>query len=182
MRRASAATILILAIAAILAGCGGSGSSGVSASTYVKSICSAVGTFERDVATRSSNLNLSSLSDASKGKQALQGFLAAIVEDADKASSKLRAAGTPKVSNGSKIASTLVKAFDQLKNALQNAKSQAGNLPTSSPTAFKNAAESLGKQVQSSLTAIGSSLSGLKSPELEKAAQKEPTCKSISSG
>ncbi len=182
MRRLSAATLLALVISGVLAGCGGSGSSGVSAATYVKSICSAVGPFEKDVATRSSSLNLSALSNASQGKKALQDFLTAIVADADKARSKLQAAGTPKVANGKKIASTLVDSFTRLKGALQQAQSQAGSLPTSSPAAFKSAAQALGTRVQSSMTAISGSLSGLKSPELERAAAKDPTCKSLASG
>jgi hypothetical protein len=184
MRRTSAAILVALATMAILAGCGGSsGGSGVSAATYVKSICGAVGPFEKDVAARSSALsNLSSLSNASQGKKALQGFLTALVSDTDQAVSKLKAAGTPNVKNGKQIAASLVKAFGQLKAAMQKAQSSAGSLPTSSADAFKSAAQGLGTSVQTSMSSIGSSLSTLKSPELEKAAAKDPTCKSLSSG
>ena len=177
------ALILTCAMTAALAGCGGSsGSSGVSASAYVKSICAAVGPFEKDVQARSSALNLSSLSNASQGKTALQGFLTAVVADTDKAISQLKAAGTPDVTNGSKIASTLVQAFSALKGALAQAASRAQSLPTTSPAAFKTAAQALGTAVQTSMSSIGSSLNGLKSADLEKAAAHDPTCKSLAGG
>jgi predicted small secreted protein len=183
MKRKSTAILLVLAITALLAGCGGSsGGSGVSAGAYVKSICSAVGPFEKDVASRSSALSSLTSVSPSQGKQALQGFLSAVVSDTDKAVNKLKSAGTPNVSKGKQIANTLVKAFTELKTALQGAQKQASSLPTTSPTAFKNAAQALGTSIQSSMSAIGSSLNNLKSPDLEKAASKEPTCKSIGSG
>ena len=182
MRRLSAVILLTLASTAVLAGCGGSKSSGVTAASYVKSICGAVGPFEKDVATRSTALSKLSASNPTQGKKALQDFLSAIVSDTNKTVSDLKAAGTPKVANGKQIAATLVKAFTELHGALQQAESKANSLPTSSATAFKTAAQSLGTSVQSSMSSIGSSLNGLKSPDLAKAAAKDSTCKSLATG
>jgi hypothetical protein len=166
------------AIAALLAGCGSS-SSGVSASSYVKSICNAVTPFEKDVTTRSSALNLTTLTNASAGKKALQGFLSAVATDTDQVITRLKAAGSPNVSNGDKIAKGVVNAFTQLKSAMSRAVTQANSLPTNTPQAFKTAAQNLGTTVRSSMTSIGSGLSSLKSTDLEKAAAKEPACKSL---
>lgn len=176
----TASLLATLTITAALAGCGGSGgSSGVSPSAFMSSLCSTVGPFEKDVQARTSALNLSSLTNAAQGKKALQDFLSAVVADTDKAVSQLKAAGIPKVTNGSQISAQLVKAFTALKTTLAAAASKAGSLPTSSPAAFKAAAQSLGTSVQTSMSSIGSSLNGLKSPELEKAAAKEPACKTL---
>ncbi len=174
--------LVVLAMTAVLAGCGGSSSSKVSPAAYVKSICSTVGPFERSVQARSSALNLSSITDATHGKQALQSFLNDVVADTDKAVSQLKAAGTPDVNNGQKISTALVGAFTQLRGALHQAATNAGSLPTSSPQAFKTAAQSLGNTVKGSMTSIGSSLQGLQSPDLEKAAAKEPSCKTLAAG
>ena len=168
--------------ALVVAGCGSSGSSKVTPAAYVKSICSAIAPFERDVQTRSSALNFSSIKNASQGKSALHGFLTAIVSDTGDAVAKLKSAGTPNVSNGKAIANGIVGAFTQLKSALSQAAQKSESLPTSSPQAFKSGAQSLGLQVRSSMSNIGASLSGLRSPELEKAAAKEPACKSLASG
>jgi hypothetical protein len=178
--RKAAAIFGVLAIAATLTACGGSsGSSGATPAAYVKSICQAVGPFEKDVQARSSALDLSTIKSAADGKKALQGFLSAIASDTDGAVSKLKAAGSPNVSNGSKISAAIVSAFTQLKSALDKAASQAGSLPVTSPAAFKTAAQALGTSVQSSMSSIGSSLNGLKSADLEKAAKSEPSCQTL---
>lgn len=170
---------LVVMAAVVLAGCGSSSSSGVSPAAYVKSICSAIGPFEKDVQSRSSALNLSSLTSAAQGKSALHNFLNAVVSDTDAAVSKLKAAGTPNVKNGKAISTGIVSAFTQLRTALAGAASQASSLPTGSPAAFKTAAEKLGTDVRSSMSSIGASLGNLKSADLEKAAAKEPACKSL---
>jgi hypothetical protein len=166
---------------AVLTGCGSSGSSssGVTPAVYVKSICTAVAPFEADVVKRSEELNVATLANAAQGKKAIQGFLSAVSNDTDQALSKLKAAGTPKISNGKQLADTVVSAFTQLKGAVAHALDQADALPTSSPDAFKKAATDLGSTVRTSMSGIGASLGRLKSPELEKAAAKEPACTSL---
>lgn len=168
-----------LAISLALTACGGSSSSTVSPAAYVKSICQAVGPFEREVAARSKALNFGSIKSPAQGKQALQSFLGSIASGTDQAVSKLKNSGTPKVTNGKQIQAAIVGAFTQLKNALGQAVTSADQLPTSSPTAFRSAAVTLGKTVQGSMSGIGSSLSGLKSAELQSAAKTEPTCQHL---
>jgi hypothetical protein len=167
-----------VAIAAILAGCGSSASS-VSTGTYVKSICQAVGPWETDIQTRSSALDVSKITNASQGKTALQSFLSGAVADTDRALTQIKSAGTPNVSNGKQIQAAMVNAFTMLKSTLSQAATQAGSLPTSSPEAFKTAAQALGNNVRTSMGSIGSSLSGLNNADLQKAAAKEPACKSL---
>jgi hypothetical protein len=177
--RKISACLAALAVAASLAACGGGSSSGVSAGTYAKSICNAIGPFEKDVSSRSSALNLSNITSATQGKKALQDFLSAIVADTDQAVNKLKTAGSPNVKDGKKISGAIVSAFSQVKTALTQAQGQANSLPTTDPTAFKNAAQSLGNGIRGSMSNIGSSLTNLKSPELEAAAKKEPACSNL---
>ncbi len=179
LRKLAGAPATALAIA-VLAGCGSSGSSsGVTPAAYVKSICTAVAPFEADVVKRSNQLNVTTLANAEQGKKAIQGFLSAVASDTDQTISKLRAAGTPNVSNGKQLGDTVVSAFTELKAAVGHALNQANALPTSNPEAFKKAATELGNSVRTSMSGIGASLGKLKSPELEKAAAKEPACTSL---
>jgi hypothetical protein len=173
-----------VAVVAVLAGCGGSSSSsstGVTASAYVKAICSAIGPFEKDVQNRSNALNLASITNVSQGKNALVGFLNAMVADTDNTVTQLKAAGTPDIKSGQQISNSVVTAFSQLKAALARAATQAKKLPTKSPTAFQAAATGLGNTVKTSIGAIGTSLNALQNPDLEKAAATDPTCKSLAS-
>ena len=174
----------ILAITAVLAGCGSSSSSGVAPSAYVRAVCTAVGPFEKDVVTRSSALNLTTINNPAQGKTALQGFLKAVASDTTQALSKLKAGGTPDVKNGKGIASAITGAFSKLNTTMTQAVKQADSLPTNDATAFKSGAQRLGNSVRSSMSNIGTNLQSntLKSPALEQAAAKESACKSLGSG
>jgi hypothetical protein len=180
-KRSSLFAALVLTTV-VVAACGGSsGPSGVSPSAYVKSVCTAVGPFEKDVVSRSSALNLTTIKNAAQGKTALQGFLSAVAADTTSALAKLKAAGVPSIKNGKSIANAIVGAFGQLDGTMSVAVKQAGSIPTNSPSAFKNAAQSLGATVRTSMAKIGTNLqsSTLKSPALEQAAAKESACKTL---
>jgi basic membrane lipoprotein Med (substrate-binding protein (PBP1-ABC) superfamily) len=177
LRTIAACAVLAIAAAA-LAGCGGGGSSSVSPATYVKSVCLALGPFEKDVQTRSAALQHLP-AGAAQRKTALQGFFTAVVGDSDKAVSQLKAAGSPNVKNGSKIESAIVLVFTRFGTAAKQAAGKADALPTNSPTAFQTAATALNNSFSTSMSGIGAGVSGLKSPELDAAEKKEPACKSI---
>ncbi len=179
LRIVAALTALTIAAAA-LAGCGGSGSSSISPATYVKAVCSALGPFEKDVQARSAALqNLPQSKTAAERKSILQGFFVAVVGDSNKAVSQLKAAGTPNVKNGGKIESAIVLVFTRFGTAAKAASTKADALPTTSLPAFQTAANALNSSFTTSMSGIGSGVSGLKSPELDAAEKKEPTCKAI---
>jgi len=177
-----ASLVAAIASASVIAGCGSSSSSsGVSAGAYVKSVCNAVAPFEKDIVSRSNALDATTLSNAAEGKKALQGFLTAVSADTQTALTQLKNAGKPNVKNGKQISAAIVGAFSQLNGAMSQALSQADALPTSSPQAFKTAAQALSTNIRSSMANIGTSLqsSTLKSQELQQAAAKEPACKNL---
>jgi len=151
----------------------------MSTATYVRSVCSAIRPLERDVQTRLSALNSTTASNATEAKQTLQGFLNAVAQDADHALTRIQSAGTPDIANGKQVAGTIVKAFTQLRDAMRAAVAKSNSLPTDSAASFKTAAQALGTSVKGSLTNIDSS--GLSNSEIEKAAAKEPACKSLNS-
>jgi hypothetical protein len=165
-------------VALAVSGCGG-GSSGVSASSYASAVCKSVGAWAKDIQARSGALNVASIGSAAQGKTAILGFMTAAVKDTDTVVSQLQSAGTPSVSNGSTIAAALVTSFKQIDSALAAAETQANALPTTSPAAFKTAAQALATSVRTSLAGIGAGLAGLKSPELQKAAKASPACSTL---
>jgi hypothetical protein len=175
LRGAPALLIVLL----VCAGCGSGGSSKVSAGSYVKSVCSAISPLERDVVTRSSALNNSSASNAADAKKTLEGFLNAIERDSEHAVSRIRAAGTPDISGGKSVAGAIVKTFSELRDAMKVAVTKSQSLPTSSASSFNSAAQALTTSVRGSLNSIDAS--GLSNRDLEKAASKEPACKSLNS-
>lgn len=180
-RKSPLVLAVLAALGAALGGCGSSsaGSDTVTPAAYVTAICKSVGPFETDIATRSSALNSVSINNPAQGKQALEAFLNAASRDTNRAVSQLKAAGSPNVANGKPLASQIVSVFSRLNQALGLAARQAQNLPTSSTSAFRSAAQRLGGSVRNSMTSIGQGLSGLRSAKLEQAAAKDPACQTI---
>ena len=172
------AAIGLLTVLAVCAGCGSSKSSKVSTAAYVKTVCSAISPLEHDVVTRTQALSGATASNAVDAKKTLQGFLAAVGKDADQAVTRIRAAGTPDITNGQSVAADIVKAFTQLRDAMHAAAGKASSLPTDSPSAYKTAAQALNTSVRGSLNNIDAN--GLSNPQIEAAAAKEPVCKSLS--
>ncbi len=171
------AFISVLVVLAV-AGCGSSSSSptGVSAASYVKAVCTAVRGWTLNVEARSGALNLATVTDLTRRKAVIEEFFDSAVADTGAVVSKLKAAGTPRVTNGEQISSAFVSTFGQLQAAFVKGQRQARALPTGDPTAFRNADRALANSVGSAVNNIGTGLSRLKSAELDKAIQKQPAC------
>src|SRR5207248_4892850 len=99
--------------------------------------------------------------------------------EANAAASKLKSAGTPDVSEGKQISSSLVNAFNQLGSSLKQAGASASSLSTSSAAAFKSGFLTIQNNIRSSLTSLLSGLGSLHSSQLSQAAKKEPACTSL---
>ena len=181
MRRLASAIVLVAA----LAGCGGSGSSGVSPSAYVHSVCTTIYPYERDVVVSGAKLQaaLFAVKTPVEAKRVLQAYITTVSADTDTAVTKLRAAGSPNVKNGARIASTILDAFTAVGSAMHQALSEVASLPTGNLTAFRTGIQRLELRL-SSLRNIGQKLQpgGLNSPELHKAGTRDPACRGASSG
>jgi hypothetical protein len=164
----------------VLAACGSSSRDGmVSAGTYMKSICSALGPWETGLKARSGALKPPPTATAAQRKKAVQEFLRAVIDDTGSALTRLRAAGSPDVSGGKKLAADLVGAFAQLQATYARAAQQADKLPTRSVLALQDAVFNIASTVDSSLTNIGTRLGALETPELKRAAAKQPACQKL---
>jgi ABC-type glycerol-3-phosphate transport system substrate-binding protein len=175
-----AALVVPVVVAALLVGgCGSSSSSKTSASSYVKGVCTSIGSWVKSVQARSTALTSTNPTTPAQGKQEFVTFMNEVVSDTDQALTGLKAAGVPNVNNGSQVANAVLGAMTSAKTILVDAQSKAQQLPTNDRTAFANQTKSLGTSVQTSLSKIGAGLSSLKSADLEKAAAKEPSCQSL---
>jgi hypothetical protein len=170
--------LALVAAVCLCAGCGSNGSSKVNTANYVKSVCSAISPLKADVVARSQALNSSTSASAAQAKKTLQGFLAAVEQDTNRALSQIRSAGAPDIQNGSQVGGTIVKAFTQLRDAMHSAAIKANSLPTDSPSTYKTAAQALNASVRAALSNIDPS--GFRNADIEKAAAKQRACKNLS--
>jgi hypothetical protein len=181
MRTNAKLVAVLVTVAVAVAGCGGSSSSGVSAASYVKSVCTAATTWRNAIQSAGTKLSSGvSTKSLAKAKTEYVGFVSSLVTATGQAVSQLKSAGSPAVSNGTKISGSLVHIFTQAKGTLAQAASQASALPTSSPHAFETAASKVVTSIRSSLAGM-SSVTPEKNAELHAAAAKDKTCQSLAS-
>jgi hypothetical protein len=170
--------ILAATLGLALAACGSS--SKVSASSYVKSVCTTATGWFRTIQVAGGRLQArvgqsKSLSDA---KSAYIQFVDTLLRATERAEQQLKSAGTPSVKGGKKISDELVSAFDGARRGLMTAAAEVRKAPTSSSTAFDTATGGVQTTVQRALQSM-SSLAPQKNPELHSAALKDPTCQRL---
>ena len=175
-RTAALRLAAIVAVALTAAACGGS--SGVTAAAYVKSMCTALGSWKTDVENAGLKLQSSGAATASRpaARDDYRTFISSLVDATRRAASSLHAAGEPNVTGGKPVANALSGAFDRASTKLAQAETQAAAIPTSSASAFQLGASSVTAEIRSALEVIGTAAPS-KSPALRAAAAKDPACR-----
>jgi hypothetical protein len=178
MRKLVSALALCASVAA-LAACGDS--AGVSAASYVKSVCNTAVTWRNAIVHAGQRLQ-SALTSTSlpQTKSDYVDFVGTVKAATGHAADQLAAAGTPSVSNGKSIASTLVRTFNQARDSLSRAESEARAIPTDNKSTFNAAAGKVQTDVRNALAQM-SSVTPANNAQLRKAAANDPTCKRLAS-
>jgi hypothetical protein len=173
--RAALAAALIAVL--MIAGCA---SSAVKPRAYVKSVCAALDNWKNTIQSAGVALESSGAATASRpvAKEDYERFLASLVTATRRATTALRAAGTPSVAHGRQIARRLTGAFDRARRGLERASTQAGAIRTDTATAFQLGASAVSAQIKSALEQIARVSPG-QSQELRSAAGKERACRSL---
>jgi hypothetical protein len=173
-------TLALCGVVVALSACGGS--SEVSPASYVKAVCTAAATWKSAIITAGQKLEFG-LNGKSlpQTKANYVQFVQALESATSHAASQLAAAGTPSVSGGKSIASTIVRIFNKAKTDLGHAASEAASIPTTSKSAFNAAANKVQNDVRNSLAQM-SAVSPANNPSLRTAATNDPTCRNLASG
>jgi hypothetical protein len=183
LTRGTLAAALIGALALLAGGCGGSAQpkapGTVSPTAYVTALCRAVAPFERDVASRSSDLSNRSALTATAGKNELVSYLRALSADSAQAVAKLRSAGAPTVSDGARFARQLLATFTKLNRALTRSQKLAAQLSTTNLASYRAGAMQLTSAVKTSVGALGAGLSTQGNKALNQAAAKVSACHTL---
>jgi hypothetical protein len=175
LRAAVAAT----GVALLIGGCGGS--STVTPAAYVKSVCLALGNWTNTIQSARVALESAGAATASRpvAKQDYQRFLASLLTDTRRATRALRAAGTPSVSGGGRIAGRLTGAFGRAAEALAKASADAGSIRTDTAADFQADANRISAEITSALEQIARVTPG-QNTRLRRAAAKQPACQLLS--
>jgi hypothetical protein len=186
MRKTSPVLAAVAVCSLVLAGCGGgSSASGTSPSRYVHQVCAAAANYENQLKAVAGNFEKSAQSNATNLPALKQQFVALLTtaqNDTNNLKAKVSAAGTPAVSNGGQVRSSLLSTFSALATDFANAKTQASGLDASNAASFGSALQNLGTKIQTEASGLGSHLSskeGLGGSQLNAAAQKDPACRAV---
>lgn len=150
--------------------------------SYVQSVCATFAGWKNAIVAAGGKLQSSSTSTSlPQTKSDYVAFVGALVTATGHAADQLSSAGTPTVSGGKSIASTLVSTFTRAKRSLARAESEAAAIPTTSKSAFDASANKVQTDIRNALTQM-SSVTPANNPRLRSAAADDSSCKSLASG
>jgi hypothetical protein len=182
-------SVALAAIATVaLTACGSSTQSPTSASAatvsptaYVTSMCLAVARLSHDgvVEARRFSAGANGVRTLAHDKSVAEAYVSALARDASQTVARMRAAGTPNVTDGSATAAAFLSSYVRLETTLAATANKARSIPTSSNQAFKRATYALGTSLGSSMQSINAGISVLRNPPLDVIAKKVPVCVSI---
>jgi|GEM_PF-2909805 len=173
----------LAAIAIVVAGCGSSShkSGTVSPTSYVGAVCTTIASWYSEIASRAHQLEtaIGPRRTPSEAKRQLESYLSLVRASTETATSALRAAGIPKVSNGQRIATGVVNSFERATAELQTVQSRLAATKPTNATALRNEAHQLGATINDLPLTVSSGFASVNTPELDKAAGESAACKRV---
>jgi hypothetical protein len=157
----------------------------VSATKWVNGMCTTLSSWRDDVSQEAKDFksSVSSNASVSEVKDQFVQFLDDVVASTKSMLSDLRALGTPDVSQGSGIATTMRNGLTKVQQGLEDARSRAEALPTANKAKFLSEVNSIGKSLDRSSSQAGKVFDSAKkkydTKQLDSAQKKIPACKGL---
>jgi hypothetical protein len=186
--------MIAAAVAMPLAACGGGSSGGggggdaksqqTSAASYVHQICLSISGFETNVTageTKLNNLSSGGSPNLTKLKTTVTAFFSSAAKASATAKVQIDKAGTPAVTNGPKIRTALLTAFQKFSDSFNSAAKQSKSLNAKNPTQFETETKKLQQQLTTTSQGVSTTLNGL-GTSLDAAAKEDSACTAIEGG
>jgi uncharacterized phage infection (PIP) family protein YhgE len=178
--------LVVVFSVALLSSCGGGGDGdggSVSPSVYLTALCRELGDWTQAAQNRLSQLQgqVQATATVDERKDILRNYIDGLIADTQELIDGVRTVGFPDVPGGAQTANAFVTAFEQAKSSLEEGRQRIDDLPED-PQGFSQAADQLGNNLQTELSSIGDSVSGLGGQdELKSAFAETPQCQDIQS-
>jgi hypothetical protein len=152
----------------------------VSATDYATGVCGAIAGWVDDIQGLNQDLqaNLDPTS-ADSLKDSMVGFLEDVTTATESVIDEVEGVGIPDVDDGEAAAETVLAALRNSRDVFADARDRVEGLSTEDPTAFAQELQTLGTDIQSSMSGIGSELDQFASPELDEVSQDIPECQEV---
>lgn len=181
--------IVLVPLGILLTGaCSGSdgGSSGgadpetVSAEAYATGVCGAIADWVDEIQGLNedlqANLDPSSI-DALK--DAMVTFLDDVIASTDTVIADVEDVGIPDVDDGDAAAQHLLTGLRDSRGVFENARDRVEAIPTDDPAAFGEELQTVGTDIQTSMSTIGEDLGRFESPVLDEVSKDIPECEAV---
>jgi hypothetical protein len=159
---------------------GGADAETVSAETYATGVCGAIADWVDEIQGLNedlqANLDPSSI-DALK--DAMVTFLDDVIASTDTVIANVEDAGVPDVDDGVAAAQHLLTGLRDSRGVFQDARDRVEAMPTDDPAAFGEELQTVGTDIQTSMSTIGEDLGRFESPVLDDASKDIPECEAV---
>jgi hypothetical protein len=161
---------------------GGEETDTVSATEYATGVCGAISGWIDDIQGLNQDLQAElDPTSVDSLKDAMVGFLDDVTTTTDGVIDEVEAVGTPDVEDGAAAADAVLTALRNSRDVFGDARDRVQGLSTADPAAFAEELQTLGSDIQSSMSGIGGELDQFASPELDEAAKDVPACQEVAS-
>lgn len=181
--------IVLVPVGILLAGAcseAGGGTNGgadvetVSAETYATGVCGAIADWVDEIQGLNedlqANLDPSSI-DALK--DAMVTFLDDVIASTDTVIAAVEDAGVPDVEDGDAAAQHLLTGLRDSRGVFENARDRVEAMSTADPAAFGEELQTVGTDIQTSMSTIGEDLGQFESQELDEVSKDIPECEAV---
>lgn len=180
-RKAIVLVPLVAVVAAACAGAdGGSNAETVSAEAYATGVCGAIADWVEEIQGLNedlqANLDPSSI-DALK--DAMVTFLDDVIASTDTVIADVEDVGIPDVDDGDAAAQHLLTGLRGSRGVFENARDRVEAMPTDDPAAFAEELQTVGTDIQTSMSTIGDDLGRFESPVLDDVSKDIPECEAV---
>jgi hypothetical protein len=173
--------VAILSVTLLSSCGGGGGGEGVTPGVYLTALCRELGDWTQAAQDRLSDVQsrVQATATVDERKGILRDYIDGLISDTDDLVDGVRAIGFPDVAGGEETANAFINAFERARTSLEDARQKIDDLPDD-PQGFSQAADQLGNDLQTQLSSIGDSVSGLGGQdELKSAFADTPQCQSL---
>jgi hypothetical protein len=152
----------------------------VSAETYATGVCGAIAGWVDEIQALNedlqANLDPSSIDSL---KDAMVTFLDDVIASTDAVIADVDDVGVPDVEDGDAAAQHLLTGLRDSRGVFENARDRVEALSTDDPQAFGEELQTVGTDIQTSMSTIGEDLGQFESPELDEVSKDIPECEEV---
>ena len=159
---------------------GGADAETVSAEAYATGVCGAIAGWVDEIQALNedlqSNLDPSSIDSL---KDTMVMFLDDVIASTDTVIADVEDVGIPDVDDGDAAAQHLLMGLRDSRGVFENARDRVEAMPTDDPEAFGEELQSVGTDIQTSMSTIGEDLGRFESPVLDEVSNDIPECDAV---